>query len=67
MPFTNGSQPMKFTSGLARAWAARCSPPPKPISSQVSRCSPPAEANSVAGGWPGVTRKDGRRVWTSSS
>jgi hypothetical protein len=33
----NGSTPMKPTSGWRAAWAARCSPPPNPISSQIAR------------------------------
>ena len=36
-PLTKGSQPMKPTSGCSAARASRCSPPPKPISSQSSR------------------------------
>ena len=36
-PSSNGSQPIRPTSGLARACQIRCSPPPKPISSQTSR------------------------------
>jgi hypothetical protein len=35
-PLMNGSQPMKPTSRCALACASRCSPPPKPISSQSS-------------------------------
>ena len=39
-PLTNGSQPISPTSGCACACATRCSPPPKPISSQTGRPSP---------------------------
>ena len=35
-PSSNGSQPIRPTCGLARACQRRCSPPPKPISSQTS-------------------------------
>ena len=52
-PLTKGSQPMKPTSGLRAAWATRCSPPPKPISSQIRAGS---KANS------GAARSEGRRV-----
>ncbi len=38
-PFRKGSRPMIRTSARAPAGAAMCSPPPKPISSQVSLAS----------------------------
>jgi hypothetical protein len=55
MPLTKGSQPMKPMFGLSAAVRIRCSPPPKPISSQMSviglaksaRASPMGAARSI--------------------
>jgi hypothetical protein len=55
-PLMKGSQPMKPTSRCAPACASRCSPPPKPISSQISlgvkgnspAAPPPSEAGSIS-------------------
>jgi hypothetical protein len=38
-PLRKGSAPITSTSGRRAAWAAMCSPPPKPISSQASAAS----------------------------
>ena len=47
-PLTKGSQPMSPTSGCAAAWCTRCSPPPKPTSSQSGRPSAKIGASGVA-------------------
>jgi hypothetical protein len=47
-PLINGSQPTKPTSGFSSARAQRCSPPPKPISSQTSRPANKRPARSVS-------------------
>jgi hypothetical protein len=54
-PLMKGSQPMKPISRCAPACASRCSPPPKPISSQTSlgvngnsEATSPSEAASIS-------------------
>ena len=64
-PLRNGSAPMKPTSGWARAWAARCSPPPKPISSQTSAQSPGMSEPGSKAAWPSrkvSTRRRGQHA-----
>ncbi len=63
-PFWKGSAPTISTSGRLAAWAAMCSPPPNPTSSQASAAPGISVRGSkaCAGG-----RRDGSRLSISAA